>query len=745
MANSDPNDLMQRHLHHRSETQEQLIKYLILFKQKWFFVASIVVISLLVTFLYLKYSDRVYQSITTVKIETAESNVLQGNLGNETFMGRNSIIPNIIQLLQSYEMRNRVAEALLDSFKTAKDKNIFEHLLKFPEEDRKTPLGIAGLRRKLGLIVKIDQKENLNIITISSEGLSFPETSLITNAYANEFKEYSNESKMEDLSTLKKFLNSEREKKLAELNDIEVEIGDFQKQNGFTDIAAYNMYLTESIRSAEEAIRQGKLNLKTNAQSISALQKELADFDSTLVNYVKLQINEASLMEVQKSINTLEIQRDIDLSNAKNEDEKKLVLAGYDEKLKTLTKIRDDQSRIVLENLSSNTPVEKKDIVRRLFDLNLQRVTIASTIEEYTRESALNKQKLNNLPELGLELAKLERKKETNEKLYTQLEEKYQETEIRERTRLSDVSILDPGLDNSSPIRPNKTTIVLMGVFFAIGLSFIYLFLVNFLDDSIKEPGELEKKGINVLSWIPNIPELNDVNLKNDFIVSLKPKSTASEAFKALRTRIHYSRPDAGTPHTVLVTSSLPSEGKTLVSVNLAGSFAQADKKTLLIDCDLRKPRLHHIFNTTKTPGLSEMLFEEKNYEDVVKNTDQKKLDLIVSGTIPSNPSELLGSNKMKDFIEKMKEIYDIIILDSPPFISVTDAEILFNVADGTVLVAKAEVTPMEVYIDAYSRMYELSADKLLGCVLNDFDSRRSYGYYYSYYYYYRKHDEQNS
>ena len=150
---------------------------------------------------------------------------------------------------------------------------------------------------------------------------------------------------------------------------------------------------------------------------------------------------------------------------------------------------------------------------------------------------------------------------------------------------------------------------------------------------------------------------------------------------------------------------------------------------------------MHNIFKAERYPGLSDYLFSNVKFEEIIRKTKIDQMEYITSGTIPPNPSELLGSIQMKDFLNKLYDLYDIIILDSPPFVSVKDSEILFNITDGTLLVARAHMTPIEPFLKTYKRLYRLNSHNLLGCVLNNFAFKSSYGYYYNYYYYYSKPD----
>lgn len=213
------------------------------------------------------------------------------------------------------------------------------------------------------------------------------------------------------------------------------------------------------------------------------------------------------------------------------------------------------------------------------------------------------------------------------------------------------------------------------------------------------------------------------------FLVEKKPKSISAESYRTLRTNIQYSSFDKEIK-IIVVTSSEPGEGKSTTAGNLAFTFAQAEKKTIIIDCDLRKPSLHKKFRISNLSGLSDVLIGKSTVnESVYKYTNN--LDVLTSGKLPPNPSEMLGSKVMESLLTALRERYDIIILDSAPLQAVTDAQILSTKADGTVLVVRAEKTKRDSVVQAKALLDKVGAN-ILGVVLNGIEnSRRKYYYYY--------------
>ena len=212
------------------------------------------------------------------------------------------------------------------------------------------------------------------------------------------------------------------------------------------------------------------------------------------------------------------------------------------------------------------------------------------------------------------------------------------------------------------------------------------------------------------------------------FIVEKKPKSIGAEAYRTLRTNIQYSSFDEEIK-IILVTSSEPGEGKSTTSGNIAIAFSQAGKKTIMIDCDLRKPSLHRKFKISNMIGVSDVLIGKEEIGDVVHEYNEY-LDILPSGKLPPNPAEMLGSKAMENLLTHLREKYDKIIIDTAPLQAVTDAQILSTKSDGTILVVKAEKTKRESIIQAKNLLDKVGAN-LIGTVLNGVENTRKKYYYY--------------
>jgi len=302
----------------------------------------------------------------------------------------------------------------------------------------------------------------------------------------------------------------------------------------------------------------------------------------------------------------------------------------------------------------------------------------------------------------------------------------------------------------SSPIKPQKsrdiTLALIMGVVLGIGLCL----LIDYLDTTIKTGDDVERElDLPTLGYVPPFaPAGSNGSSSPELLVIEKPKSQLAESFRSIRTSLTFSKAGRGLK-SILVTSALPLEGKTTVSVNIAITLAQSGKKVLLIDADLRRPRLHKVFDLgSAEPGFSNLLagHGEASLTTAVRHVGVENLMLLPSGPHPPNPAELLGSDAMKEITAAMVKKFDHVIFDTPPTLAATDAAIVAQEVDGVVFVVRSFKTDKDIATRANHILHDAQA-KILGVVLNNADVPRSgyYGYggkYYDRYYrYYHTYD----
>jgi capsular exopolysaccharide synthesis family protein len=222
--------------------------------------------------------------------------------------------------------------------------------------------------------------------------------------------------------------------------------------------------------------------------------------------------------------------------------------------------------------------------------------------------------------------------------------------------------------------------------------------------------------------------------MKNTVITHLDPKSAISESFRNLRSNVHYTNIDKEVK-LIQVTSSVQGEGKSTITANYAVTVAQSGKKVLIVDCDLRRPQIHKIFNVSNTNGLSNVLVGDNQMDKNIKDTKVPNLFILTSGPIPPNPSEMLDSKRMKELILSLKDHFDMILLDSPPIMPVTDGLILSQIVDGTIVIVSLGSTEKDAFKKTMLSLENIGAN-ILGTVINKASSKA--GYYVNYEYEYK-------
>lgn len=296
---------------------------------------------------------------------------------------------------------------------------------------------------------------------------------------------------------------------------------------------------------------------------------------------------------------------------------------------------------------------------------------------------------------------------------------------------VENVQIIDTAILPNKPYMPNKQQNVFVGAFLGLMLGLAIVFMIEYLDGTIRTEEDIKKQlEIPVLGDIPKFNEDDKKNIKVNLLTSFNQNSLRADAYKILRTNIQFSKIDKPVK-IIAFTSSTPEEGKTTTSINTAIAFAQSEKKTLLIDCDLRRPKVHKFFNIHNDKGIVNVLTNNvtEDYKEYIYKSEVKNLDILPVGVIPPNPSEMLASRRMKDFLDRIKENYDMVIIDTPPVGIVTDATILGKYIDGMIIVISSGKVDVEMSKKTKNDLQKVGVD-ILGAIINKTDTNKDNDYY---------------
>ena len=352
--------------------------------------------------------------------------------------------------------------------------------------------------------------------------------------------------------------------------------------------------------------------------------------------------------------------------------------------------------------------------------------------QEQSLVTALEQQKdeAMALSRKGIDYGVLQRDANTNRQMFDSLLQRAKETGVSAELKSTNIRVIDAATVPADPVSPRKLLNLLLAVFgggiFAVGLAFFF----EYLDNRVKSPDEIKR--YLGLPFLGLVPVLDGTESAEDALLHTDVPAGFAEAFRGIRTNVLFSSAVEG-GRSVVVTSTGPSEGKTLVATNLAVALAQAGQRVLLVDADMRKPRVHQVFHVESVPGLSNILVGTAKASDAVRPGPVANLWLLLSGVTPPNPAELLASRRFKDFVSTLEQHFDWVVVDTPPVMAVTDATVVAHVAQGVIYVVRCEHTNKRTALTALEQL-DSAKVKFLGGILNRVDVQRN-SYYYSNYY----------
>ena len=676
-----------------------------------------------VLFLVVGYTltrQKVYQATAKVRVKTQQAG------GTSSFLSQ---IPGILIY----------PTASLDTYlQIATTRPYLEEAVKYIREQTRGEIHITVDEMEelvRGGNIKLEVPKGSEVILIRANSTSPEKAMLIVNGLAHALVYKNQEEGRKEAVATRKFIEEQlygdtrKGKKglYQRLLEAEEKMKEFKEKEGIFSLQEDTKQKVERLANLQSDLEQAEALISTHKASVDYLKEQLKKEGETRLAGWTLG-ESPTLTALRQQLVDLEVKLlGLQQKYADNHPE---VIAVRKEIEEINGRIEKEAKKTTLqENLQPN-PLKDSLLMAQveLLKAEAKREALKRMLSQLEGE-------LSQLPEKEMQLANLQRDVQVAETLYTTLQQRLQEARIAEATTFGNITAEEMATLPKEPIYPRKGLNYMLGFLLAIALAIAGAALAEYLDDTVKSPVDLERRcRITPLAVIPRFE--NDASR---LVVLDSHRSHASEAFRTLRSSLKFA--GLGKPlKTILITSPEPSEGKSTVSANLAVAFAQAGQKTLIVDADLRRPRVHELFNLDRDVGLTNLLIGEADFDDVVMNTGIDNLYAITSGPIPPNPAELLESERTREVLEELKKRFDIVIVDSPLVMGMADAVILSSLCDGTLIVARYNSTSRDA-LNQVRKSLENAKANILGAVLNEMDVRRARygGYYYYYYYYYEE------
>lgn len=484
-------------------------------------------------------------------------------------------------------------------------------------------------------------------------------------------------------------------------------------------------------------------DLVTVENKLAIIPQRLTDFSSQLA---KAQTDRKVLEDIMRQINAagkdvfqlenmpifagnevLKRQRELIFKARQNINE---LSKKFGEKHPVMIKSNDDLNQLVGQQQAE---------INRVIASTKNSYELAKSQEKNLEDLlATTKSELLNLNEKFIQYSIMKRDVDANRLVYESLTSSIKKEGVTEQSQSINVWVIKNAELPISPSKPNKKRNLALGILLGLMAGVGCAFLVEYLDNTVKSEKDLESRyGLTVLGSVEKLKEKGK-NIET-YIVQ-KPLSPMAESYRLIRSGLLLSSAEQP-PKTILVTSMGPGEGKTATTINIARVFCQGGKRVLIIDCDLRRPRVHSVLEMQNDKGLSNYLTGNL-HENIIHKVDGEEIFVITAGSIPPNPSDLVGSKKLKLLIKKMAENFDFVLVDSPPVQSVTDSLALTQLVDGTVVVVRAGETTYDMIYSGLKKLKDMQCH-FLGFVLNAQTKSHAAGaYYYGYTAYYAKDNE---
>jgi capsular exopolysaccharide synthesis family protein len=684
--------------------------------KRWPFVVLTTLLGVAGAFVYTYRQPKIYEATAQIIIEPAAPQFLQGvkevvELGSGNFWANRDFHETQFRIIQSTTVTQRVVEKLGLAF----DPDYAPFAAKGPGGDT---LGVA---RAVGRQITIKPIKESRIAQLIVQDRKPQRAALLANTIAETYMEANLDFKLEGSRAAESWLGEQEVELRKKLEDSELQLFKFKRDRGLLDISIGE-----------------KQNM--TQQVLQILNSKLAD-----VRIKRLEL-EATRKQVEaaRDISDQETVPPVEANNTLREMRTSF-LAFAKEKADLGTKYGPEHPRIkILEGqMAALEKAYKRELEASLkfFENNYQ--SLVSTEKSLAAMMEKEKQNAIDLSKLEVEYKPFERAAQENGRVYELIAQRQKEIDLTGLLKANNVRIMERAVVPGGPVSPRPMQNLLIAFLSALGLGIALAFVIEALDNTLKTQTDVESfLGVPVLGLIPIIgggkPGDKDEAAQireRDLGIFLDPRSLAAECCRSIRTNLLFMSPDKPI-RTMVITSPSPQEGKTTTAINLAIAMAEAGGRVLVIDTDMRRPRLHRSFGVPNQVGVSTVILGDSKLEDAIKRTDVPNLDVLPCGPVPPNPSELLHTKRFAEVIAACQGRYDRIVLDSPPTSAVTDPAVLGNLADGVILIVKGAQTRREAAAHARRQLVAAKC-RLLGVVVNEIDfSNPGYGYQY---YYYRK------
>lgn len=690
---------------------------------------TILLIALLVfvgTLIFTLMQTPVYRAGVTLQIDTESAKVLDYDV--EATDARRPVndkdfYQTQYELLKSRTLARKTIDALsLES--TLKDeelakpffadtldeiKKLFVGEASTEQTSQQIQLGEYPQENKFLGNLTISPVKNSQIVTINYDSDNPQLAANIANSLANNFIEMNLNRRKDSASYAEKFLQEELANAKSKLEESESKLIDFAKKESI-------------IRMDDE--KQGSLTSQKMGELNAALteaEKERIEAES---KYKQAQAAGAS--KVLENLTIQELKKSLAKLQGDYQEKLQIYKPEYPLMAQLQNQISEIQSQISQETGRITSTISSE----------LQATYAAAKQKEDQLRTELTKQKdeLLNLRDKSIGYNTLQREVETNRNLYEGLLQRIKEVGVAGGIGTNNISIVDPAIVPYQKHKPNTRLNLALGLVLGLFLGTVIAFLLEFLDDRVKNSADLERLlGLPILGITPALKG-KDV-IEQCMATARQPTSAMAEAFRSLRTNLLFATRE-GIPRSLTITSSMPSEAKSSTCINLATALAQAGKRVLLVDADLRKPTVHQRFKLDNSQGLSNYLTHQAESVDIIQDTSIPGVSVVTAGPLSPNPVELLSSERLESLFALVPVEFDIVIFDSPPTMGLADALILSNRTSATILVAAYAQSKKRALTDSLKRLRQAQAN-VIGAIFTKVKGGSGHNYDYDYNYYY--------